>query len=96
MAAESISVYEELGADQQAETLADVTFEYEQVQAQIAEETDRLHKWKAENERRRHNYVPAIFELLKQLAKKDMLEGLYKDAVKRKEDKKQEGSKVKA
>ncbi len=30
----------------------------------IAAETERQAKWKAENERRRHNYVPLIFELL--------------------------------
>jgi ubiquitin carboxyl-terminal hydrolase L5 len=68
--------------------LADVTFDYENVGAQIQEEAERLAKWKAENERRRHNYVPAIFELLKQLATKNMLDDLYKDAVKRKEEKK--------
>ena len=70
------------------ETLADVTFDFENIGVQIAEEIDRQAKWKAENERRRHNYVPAIFELLKQLAKKDLLEDLYKEAVKRKETKK--------
>jgi hypothetical protein len=31
--------------------------------------------------------VPVIFELLKNLAKKDMLDDIYKDAVKKKEDK---------
>ena len=65
-----------------------MTFDYENVGAQIQEEAERLAKWKAENERRRHNYVPAIFELLKQLATKNMLDDLYKDAVKRKEEKK--------
>ena len=30
----------------------------------IAADSDRQAKWKAENERRRHNYVPLIFELL--------------------------------
>lgn len=70
------------------ETLADVTFDFENIGVQIAEEIDRQAKWKAENERRRHNYVPAIFELLKQLAKKDLLEDLYKEAVQRKETKK--------
>jgi ubiquitin carboxyl-terminal hydrolase L5 len=71
-----------------------VTFDFENAAAQIAEEAERLAKWKAENERRRHNYVPAIFELLKQLAQKNMLENLYKDAVKRKEEKKAEKTKA--
>lgn len=30
----------------------------------IAEETSKKESWKSENERRRHNYVPLIFELL--------------------------------
>lgn len=30
----------------------------------ISLEVERNLKWKAENERRRHNYVPLIFELL--------------------------------
>jgi ubiquitin carboxyl-terminal hydrolase L5 len=43
----------------------------------IIQETERQAKWKLENERRRHNYVPFVFELLQQLAKKNMLEGLF-------------------
>lgn len=36
-----------------------------EVQKQIiADETEKQEKWKSENERRRHNYVPLIFELL--------------------------------
>ena len=35
-----------------------------QHEMRIAAETERQAKWKAENERRRHNYVPLIFELL--------------------------------
>lgn len=46
----------------------------------IAEETEKQAKWKVENERRRHNYVPMIFELLQQLAKKDMLGPMFDDA----------------
>ena len=46
----------------------------------IAEETSKKESWKTENERRRHNYVPLIFELLEQLAKKNMVEGLFEDA----------------
>ena len=58
------------------------------VDSQITEEKEKQAKWKVENERRRHNYIPAIFELLKQLAKKDMLEDMYSEAVKKKEERK--------
>ena len=37
----------------------------------IEQENEKQQKWKTENERRRHNYVPLIFELLQQLAKKN-------------------------
>ena len=60
-----------------------------EVQKQIiAEEQEKQAKWKTENERRRHNYVPLIFELLQQLAKKDMLHGMFEEAkeVKKKKD----------
>lgn len=53
----------------------------------ISMEVERNQRWKAENERRRHNYVPLIFELLQQLAKKNMLEGLFKEAVEKKKKK---------
>lgn len=33
-------------------------------EARVAQEQERQARWKAENERRRHNYVPFIFELL--------------------------------
>jgi hypothetical protein len=34
----------------------------------VIEEKTRQANWKLENQRRRHNYVPVIFELLKQLS----------------------------
>lgn len=62
-------------------------------EAKIAQEIERFKKWKEENERRRHNYVPLIFELLKQLGKKNMLEGLFKDAIEKKKKKAEEKNK---
>ena len=57
------------------------------LQEKIQEETEKQAKWKKENERRRHNYVPLIFELLQQLAKKNMLDDMFKDAIKVKKEK---------
>jgi ubiquitin carboxyl-terminal hydrolase L5 len=51
---------------------------------QILEEEDRQARWKVENQRRRHNYVPLIFDVLTMLSKKNMLEGMFKEAVDRK------------
>lgn len=50
----------------------------------IEAERQRQINWKTENERRRHNYVPVIFELLKQLAQKKMLGNLFNEAKERK------------
>ena len=63
-------------------------------EARILQEQERQARWKSENERRRHNYVPFIFELLQQLAKKNMLGLLFKEAVEAKK-KKQEEKKAK-
>jgi ubiquitin carboxyl-terminal hydrolase L5 len=53
----------------------------------MAAEKDRRANWKLENERRRHNFVPLIFELLKNFAQKDMLAEMFDDAQKAKKAK---------
>ena len=58
----------------------------------IVDEQERQAGWKSENERRRHNYVPAIFAILEQLAKKNMLSDLFKEAQERKKAKDAEKS----
>ena len=39
-----------------------------------------MNKYREENERRQHNYIPFIFELLKTMAEKGVLEEAYKQA----------------
>lgn len=76
-------------------SLAEVTSSISNQEMKILQETERQAKWKSENERRRHNYVPLIFELLTQLAKKNMLDGMFKDAVEVKKKKQEEKKKKK-
>ena len=64
-------------------------------ETKIQAERARQENWRAENERRRHNYVPVIFEVLKQLAKKRMLKTLFDEAKERKEKKLAEQGKQK-
>lgn len=59
--------------EQQATEGADVSSE---LAAQVAKRA----QWKAENERRRHNYVPLCVQLIKELARKGTLPELISDA----------------
>ncbi|EKF39403.1 ubiquitin carboxyl-terminal hydrolase [Trypanosoma cruzi marinkellei] len=60
----------------------------EEPTAYLAEQLEELRlqreKGRAENQRRRHNYVPMIVELLKALAEKGKLEGIVEEALAKK------------
>eukprot|EP00831_Metopus_contortus_P047865 TRINITY_DN3879_c0_g1_i1.p1 TRINITY_DN3879_c0_g1~~TRINITY_DN3879_c0_g1_i1.p1 ORF type:complete len:383 (-),score=94.13 TRINITY_DN3879_c0_g1_i1:37-1185(-) len=51
------------------------------IQNQLLNEEEKQKKWEAENIRRRHNYLPFIFEVLKVLATKGRLPDLLKDCL---------------
>jgi len=54
----------------------------EELKQQIAAEDSKFKAWKAENIRRRHNYVPLIYNLMKVLAEKGKLTDLVDKAAK--------------
>jgi len=57
-----------------------------QVQNALDDEKVKRENWKKENVRRRHNYVPFLFNLLKILAEKDMLMPLVEKAKEKKKE----------
>jgi ubiquitin carboxyl-terminal hydrolase L5 len=55
----------------------------------VTEEKERIAQYKKENERRRHQFVPLILELLRGLAERDKLKELYERGKKRACDEKE-------
>merc|ERR1712203_583613 len=57
--------------------------EVARIEMLLAEEENKRAKWKTENIRRRHNYLPLIMELLRSLASRGELLPIYQQARKR-------------
>lgn len=53
-----------------------------ELEEQLRGEQEKHEAWKAENARRKHNYIPLMFNLLKTLAKNGKLKGLLEEGVK--------------
>lgn len=60
--------------------MQNINDEISKYQALIVQETEKMARYKMENVRRRHNYLPFIMELLKTLAKKEELLPLVQKA----------------
>jgi len=58
----------------------------------VSGESEKMEKFKTENERRQHNYLPLIFEMLKSLAEKGVLESIVDDLKQEEENKAKEES----
>jgi len=76
------------GEDALKELLATNETKIADLRAQIVDEETKFADWKAENIRRRHNYVPFLFNLMRVLAEKKQLLPLYEKAKVRFEEKK--------
>jgi ubiquitin carboxyl-terminal hydrolase L5 len=66
--------------EQQESLLADLENDIFEIIDKKNEELEKRDNWTKENQRRRHNYVPLVLELLKIMSEKKMLTSLYKEA----------------
>ena len=76
---------DELLSKEIANQIKEITFD-------IDSETKKREKWKKENIRRRHNYIPALFNLLQVLAEKKQLTPLIETAKKRQQERKNQNN----
>eukprot|EP00457_Paulinella_chromatophora_P004747 gb/GEZN01004760.1/.p1 GENE.gb/GEZN01004760.1/~~gb/GEZN01004760.1/.p1 ORF type:complete len:337 (-),score=76.76 gb/GEZN01004760.1/:360-1370(-) len=64
--------------------IAEIQAQMADIKSKLEEEEEKRKKWTTENIRRKHNYVPFIFALLKKLAKDGKLPALIEESKKKK------------
>ena len=73
--------FNKMNKEQLNERLKSINFNIKENENIIQMEQNKMKKYKEENERRQHNYIPFIFELLKTMGEKGVLEEAYQQAL---------------
>lgn len=76
----NLEEFNHMNKDQLKEKLELIILKIKENDNKIKSEEFKMNKYKEENERRQHNYIPFIFELLKIMGEKGVLEETYKEA----------------
>ena len=85
---EAFSEYDNLSSDELNARLFEIEDLISHFNNNIKDEDMKFNRYKTENERRQHNYIPLIFEMLKNMSGENMLEEIYENARKAEEEKK--------
>ena len=85
--------FNKMSKEQLEDKLNSINFKIKENDETIRIEENKMKKYKEENERRQHNYIPFIFELLKVMGEKGVLEPAYQEAFEKKNKKKEEEKK---
>ena len=86
----NLEEFNHMNKDQLNERLKTINSKIKENDEIIKLEQNKRNKYKEENERRQHNYIPFIFELLKLMGEKGVLEQAYKEAFIESNNKKEE------
>lgn len=78
---------------EQESKLAEIQNQIIDLEDKKKDEIEKREKWTKENQRRKHNYVPMVLELLKIMSEKKMLTDLYKEAEEKHRQKEEESKK---
>lgn len=87
--------YTKMNKDMLESCLKDLENEIKNNSYVIKDEEDRIKKYKEENQRRQHNYIPFIFEVLKLMGEKNLLDEAYQQAFEETKKKQEEMEKKK-